>query len=70
MIEVGDTFEIAEVLDNIGYGHLTGKQGIIVKSNRYLGFDFKEFRSASGEDPYLYKEEVKPIGRLKVTKLK
>lgn len=73
MIKVGDTFEIGEVLDNLGYGYLKGKQGIVFP-NKYViyvnAYDFMYADFDSLESHYMYESEIKLIGRLIVTKVK
>lgn len=70
MIKVGDTFEIGEVLDNLGYGYLKGKQGIVFPRRLFNGYDFMHAYFDKLESHYMFESEIKPIGRLIVTKVK
>lgn len=69
-LKVGQQFEVAEVLNNLGYGYLKGKQGMVTRSSDGMGFDFENFCPLGLGRPYMYESEIKPVGRLTVTKLK
>ena len=69
-LKVGQSFEVVEVLDNLGYGYLKGRQGIVTRSYDGIGFDFEKFCPYGLERPYMYESEIKPIGKLTITKLK
>lgn len=69
-LKVGQSFEVVEVLRNLGYNYLKGTHGIATKSFYYDGYDFKDFSHYTDTEPYLYQSEVKPIGKLTITKLK
>lgn len=69
-LKVGQSFYVVEVLDNLGYQYLKGKQGIVTKSSDGIGFDFDNFCPYGLERPYMFESEVKPIGKLTITKLK
>lgn len=69
-LKVGMSFDVVEVLDNLGYSYLKGKQGIATKMSDYDGFEFEDFNPLSNVKPYLYKNEIKPISKLTITKLK
>ena len=63
-LEKGQTFEVVEVLDNMGFGELKGKQGIIEECF------FKTFWYKDSPGAYMFDCETKPIGRLTIIKLK
>lgn len=69
-LKVGQSFEVVEVLGNLGYSYLKGEQGICTKSFCFDGYDFEDFSPYTDIKPYLYKSELKPIGKLTITKLK
>lgn len=69
-LEVGMTFEVVEVLNNLGYSYLKGTQGIATKSFYFDGYDFEDFSPYTDTKPYLYQEEVKPVGRLIIKSVK
>ncbi len=70
-LKVGDSFEVVEVLDNIAYEELKGRQGISVKYEEYRnGIMFMDFHPDIDEPAYLYYSEIKPIGKLTITKVK
>lgn len=69
-LKVGQSFDVVEVLDNLGFGHLKGRQGIVTELHGYDGFEFKEFNPLYTTDPYLYRSEFKNIAKLTITKLK
>lgn len=71
-LEVGESTEVVEVLDNLGYSSLKGKHGLAKKTLNpgFEGYDFKVFYPWGNLDAYLYESEIKLVGRLTVTKVK
>lgn len=69
-LKVGQSFEVVEVLNNLGYSYLKGTQGIATKSFYFDGYDFEDFSPYTDTKPYMYQAEVKPIGKLTIKSLK
>lgn len=69
-LKVGQSFEVMEVLDNLGYEYLKGIHRIVTRSYCGLGFVLEHAVPNGVERPYMYESGVKPIGKLTITKLK
>lgn len=63
-LAIGKTFNVVEVLDNIGFMELKGKQGI------FEDCFFKTFVHNNSPGAIMFDDETKPIGKLTITKLK
>ena len=69
-LKIGQQFEVVEVLNNLGYGYLKGKQGMVTRSSDGMGFDFENFCPYGLGRPYMFESELKKVGRLTVTAIK
>lgn len=73
-LKLGDSFEVVEVLEN-GVSAPIGSFGILIKEMQYSAYILKggSYNSSckySDSTFLLNEEEVKPVGKLTITKLK
>lgn len=75
-LKVGQTFEVVEVLTDGGYSNLykVGGHSIITHDRQVITNGINPYAIQRNEykqhTAYMYESEVKPIGRLIVTKVK